>query len=816
MKILSLKLRGFKGISRGMGLDEIALDLSPLSGLIAFAGPNGFGKSTVLECLSPYRTLASRTGSLSRHTFLRDSYKELTFSLNGEEYRTLVKIDSDSDRSEGFVFRNGVSEVDGKVRNFDRYLEDLIGSPELFFNSVFAAQGSKKISDLTTGELKKLFSEFLRLHLLEQHEQTSKQAAGALALIGSRVKAEAEKLADVSNEFVRLEAERLQVSADTGTLKGIRIINLKEQALLAEDEIRTAFEAVQKNALIHARIMDIRNQLGQAKENHRAAEKEAQDAIEVIRGRYKVAGKEADAVRALLRDEAKIRKAAEDSGSLVDQLEKNSLMMESKQDALNGAIMHAQSLKANYDGMVMGDTAWIEAMRMQARELGRDIEGKHREIELRGNSSNLARLESERSGLMAQMAALDRKDPACTSRVCGLISMALKAQERLPGLENLIETTKKDMAAVRKEIETEIDYLKEKLSALNADIMVKSKEFSFNESRKKEEVVSAGKTVEACKCEIAALKTGIEERKSLKAAADFLASKLPEIDRAKTRLEDLEARIKEIGEEGVTLRSQWEIREGEMLAGLKVLEDAIELAKSQIDGQADEKLVAAKRWAADIAAKIGETEKEIAAKEARIQGLQAQIVEARAKLARLGELEAERGRMDREASEWIYLRDACGAKGLRALEIDSVAPTITGWANDLLSGTFGPSYSVRFRTQDPESGREVLDILALADDGSEILLENLSGGQKTWILKALRLAMTLVSKEKSGKDLRASFADEEDGALDAINAQSFIRMYRSFMRTGGFDDLYFISHRPECVGMADHLISFTGNGIEIE
>ena len=34
MKLISLRLKGFTGISRGLGLDKIELDLSNVSGLV--------------------------------------------------------------------------------------------------------------------------------------------------------------------------------------------------------------------------------------------------------------------------------------------------------------------------------------------------------------------------------------------------------------------------------------------------------------------------------------------------------------------------------------------------------------------------------------------------------------------------------------------------------------------------------------------------------------------------------------------------------------------------------------------------------------
>jgi ABC-type lipoprotein export system ATPase subunit len=73
---------------------------------------------------------------------------------------------------------------------------------------------------------------------------------------------------------------------------------------------------------------------------------------------------------------------------------------------------------------------------------------------------------------------------------------------------------------------------------------------------------------------------------------------------------------------------------------------------------------------------------------------------------------------------------------------------------------------------------------------------------------ALRLAMTLLSKEKSGHAFQTAYADELDGALDPDNSLNFVNMYRSFMTVGGFSDFLFISHKPSCRSMADHILTF--------
>src|SRR5210317_2137484 len=179
MRLIKAKLRGFIGIKKGLGLDEVEVNFEGLESLVALEGANGMGKTTFLENLQPYRMLASRPGTLKSHCFLKDSFKELTFEMNGDRYRTLIKTDPTTTRSdEGYIYRNGESSslVDQKVTNYDGFIERLLGSPALFFSSIFCAQNSRKLSDMRPAELKALFAEFLRLDRYIRWEETAKGA----------------------------------------------------------------------------------------------------------------------------------------------------------------------------------------------------------------------------------------------------------------------------------------------------------------------------------------------------------------------------------------------------------------------------------------------------------------------------------------------------------------------------------------------------------------------------------------------------------------------------------------------------------------
>ena len=63
MRPRSLTLKGFRGIRDGLGLNTLTLELDRLADgaeLIAIAGANGRGKTTIIENLTPYLTLPSR------------------------------------------------------------------------------------------------------------------------------------------------------------------------------------------------------------------------------------------------------------------------------------------------------------------------------------------------------------------------------------------------------------------------------------------------------------------------------------------------------------------------------------------------------------------------------------------------------------------------------------------------------------------------------------------------------------------------------------------------------------------------------------
>ncbi|MDD5206488.1 MAG: hypothetical protein PHS17_13760 [Desulfobacterales bacterium] len=763
MKIERLKLKGFTGIRKGLGLDEISLDLSGLSGLCALAGPNGKGKSTLLESLSPFRTLASRKGALQKHVFLRDSEKALSFRWNGDLYETLVKIDCQSGRGEAFIYKNGVPEIKGKSSEYDRYMVELLGSPELFFASVFCAQNSEKLSDMKPFELKNLFSEFLRLDALERYEEASKQRRNTMTTQAEALENERKYLEGEVSKKTDLEA--LHWGKDS-LLKGRleTFAKTKAQTIILEDSLKALRARVESNKIHEARLKDLQAAGKKLADDWQKEKTAGEKAIAELRVKADQVAREIAATSKLIERKDAIEKATTRETEINKELQKSNETLAACSEKINAM------------------SNLLRAYEKQKAE----IMAKLRELK---TDEQAAKLRNTVASLKEKKTLLDKKDPACTSRTCAFIVNALKAEE-LPTIEKALSDRESLLMSKNRTLTDDITLL---------DGQIKEA------SQKKTLQEKAGKDVALI---ILSLKKELESTRALSALKSQLDTATAKLEGLEKRHFDLEGDI--LSEENFLL-----MRKLEFEGLFKKNVDLIQETQGQLDIMAATDLEAEETSLKDLLAAKESTEKEIGLLRADLSALEAQIRDLEEKERRLQEIQAKRTVIISEASEWEYLKDACSAKGLRALEIDSVAPTISAYANDLLSRTFGPLFQVRFRTQNDE-GKEVLDILVIRDDGTETLLENLSGGEKVWLLKALRLSMMLVSKEKSGRAYASLFCDEEDGPLSSENAVHFINLYRSCMTAAKMETCFYISHRPEAIAMADYTLQFNGKGIEIQ
>lgn len=825
MKPIKLRLKGFTGIKKGLGLDEITLDLSNVQGLIALAGENGRGKSSVLENLTPYRMLFSRSGNLNSHCHLRDSEKEFIFEYQGHVYRTLVKIDAESDRGEGFIWKDGEPQVNGKRKDYDRYINDLLGSAYLFANSVFCPQGSKKLTDMRTGELREMFAEFLRLDKLQEYEATTKQLINVLSFKILTL----ERRRDTIRESAR---DQRDVEGDIADINN-EMMQVNEELAAAEERLslfRFLLEEARKtkalNEIHERRREELTQSLDMLKKDLQTMEDKSLDELTVLRAKYRAIEKDIADINKLLEERDQVVAAAGEVKKLeaaLAELQDKEANVRGLETALQSDISPLQEAVAQIK-MDVAEAQKGDELRTVENELGegaKEILKINNEIQRLASDSRVTKLEANIQNALEKGKDLDRRDPECQSTTCSFIIGALKAREdvkkwiaekhdistKLAQEEVGLRESLGRLKAKREALETEFERLRRDKEKTIDDLNLRLRGIEGTVLTKKKDLARIIN-------ELADIRVRIDVTRRKINIEKHLAGLLPEIQAAEAKMEILEKNLADNLAQGKTLRNQWneridakrkEVSEG----GIAIME-----VNKLIDHEAangEKKYTELVRFKE---VEIKECDERKQALTAKMSSLSAEMTALAKVDADIRSIDAEIGKLNADLSEWSYLRDACSKTGLQALEIDGVCPRIQYIANQLLSDAFGPSFSIRIITQDDE-GKEVFQVFVIREDGDETLLDNLSGGQRVWILKAIRLALTVLSKQKSGRAFAAGFADEEDGSLDADNATAFIDLYRAFMREGAMESFYFISHRAACVERADHIIHFGNGGITI-
>ena len=818
MKIQKLRLKNFLGVKRGLGLDEISVDFENISGLVALDGLNGAGKSTLLENLGPYNQLASREGALHRHTYGRDAEKELSFEYHGNNYRTLLKIDSEAEKSEGYIWVNGTPVVNGKISAYAKYMRDLFGSPELFYNSVFCSQNAQKLSDMTTGKLKELFAEFLRLDKLSEYEATAKQCAavigGKVSQIDMRIAALKGKAAgkDETNAKIAHGYDKLRVGEEAKT----RLIAQTAEITARMDELKAAAARAQSD---RQRLQDAQAALLRLENNRDTYLSLQKEDIAALLAKHASLTAEARNCDIIITLSDQINGAAQRERDIAARLES----LQGELTTATGKQAEIQA-KNNADSIAFSDIRQAmtrlkddaELRRLDAlvKDIDSDIEDEDRTLRELSDDRIIHDLTTQIKQAQGKLVTLTMKDPACTSTTCSFIVDALRAQESLGTIEAQLAARTEEIAtgkvaaeqriadkrtakavavAARAQRATEIDS-EMKLLAAHAKAAESALHAVINEN------IMIIDGIETTKRKIDTAKT---ELASVKA----MAARQGELQVAIARKADLSTAIAEIVEAGKTARTKMDAADQRLQDEIAEQRKSIAAIANEIDPAVDQKLAQAREELNTIAETSSRIDDEISAARDNITRMNADLVRIVDAEREIATAQGQRDAAAKTAAEWTYLKDACGKNGLQALEIDGAAPIITGYANDLLNMAFGPLFSVKFRTQDDE-GREVLDIVTIGDDGEDVMLENLSGGQRIWILMALRLATTLLSKEKSGHNYESFFSDELDGPLDPENSVNFVNMYRAFMKIGGFTTGYFISHKPSCRALAEYSLKF--------
>ena len=458
MRPISLTLKGFRGIRDGLGRDVIELDFERLAGdaqLIAIVGSNGRGKTTVMDNMTPFPTMPSRAGADGLGGFsyydqvcLPESIKDLVWEHGGERYRSqLVFRLNGKKKTEAFLhvrrgdswqpMRLGDGTVsDGKVDTYVQCVEQILGSAETFFTSVFAAQGRRQLSAYKNAEIKTLLADLLGLDEI--------RALGAKALETAKLLKTG--LVAVRQERTGLKAEVEQVARELAQLgdTGARIAAAESAKAARQAALDTAKEELAKHAAKRDVAVQTEARRTQLTEERRSIIEAAKAALGALDAQDRREGERLEQLTRRIsqraEDERKRRKGLNEQRARLEATLKIGGVIKRASQRLGWA----ESVVVQREERVAGlrrDVERLEKLRADSKLARERIAGIEREA---GQASLKAQELSRRFGLTAEVpcAGTDLQGR------CKLLSDAREAQSLKPSADAQIARLQEARAKV--------------------------------------------------------------------------------------------------------------------------------------------------------------------------------------------------------------------------------------------------------------------------------------------------------------------------------------------------------------------------------
>ena len=807
MQPLSLTLKGFRGIRDGLGLETLTLDFERLADgaeLIAIAGANGRGKTTVMDNMHPYLTMPSRAAvagsggfSYYDHVFLPESEKDLTWAHEGRSYRSQVVIRLNGRRrTEAFLHLlgdNGRWQAvrlddgtvsDGKVETYTRCVEALCGSADTFFTSVYSAQGKRQFSTYRNAEIKTLLADLLGQ---EEIRALGQKATDTVRLLKAGLTSIRQELAGLDQDRARLASERQRLA---------NAPDRAEQAGLARQQAKQAHEVAQaqKAALVAARdqsrsVDERRAQIG-------AERKSATETGAQALGALKVQGR-VEAQR-LERLDQRIATRRQQQGS------RRQSLLQAKRQCLGtldeerkvGRAISRQALVERLHELRVAKT---EVCRQQVQRLAQcEATARMAEHALDGieRDAGKAALRAEE---LAHRFGLTREVPCVGTDLqgqCKLLGDARAAEALAPGAKSQIarlavERTgaQQQLAALRGQCETLAAAPMALAAAERRGRATASRASSVNRlAARAAEMAQARATLTGVEQELAGLEKG---------GAQAAATET----------------IEELGERQQISAAQQEnarqlARQSQQLNdALDRLDQALAALPAPFD---NEQLSASMRALTQAGDAVSAAEQSHLTAVRDAQALEAVAQQGAVLGVRCSQVQMRISGVEDELGGWNLFAKCMSNDGLIALAIDDAGPALAGLANDLLLACYGWRFTVAIHTL-VETGkgeqREGFDIVVHdGESGQSKSVGLMSGGERVWINECLTRAVALYLAQHSGRHYATLFSDEADGPLDPERKRMFMAMKREVLRLGGYEQEFFVSQTPELTAMADAVI----------
>jgi exonuclease SbcC len=817
MKPLSLRLKGFRGIRDGLGLDEVTLDLQALPAdaqLVALAGANGKGKSTLMDNLHPYTVMPSRAGadglgafSYYDHLCASEAEKELVWEHDGRRYRThMVFRTSGKRKAEAYLFEQPIecsderasarahegdapwtpvrtadgTVSDGKMETYERCVEAVLGSAQTFFTSVFSAQGKRQISALRNGEVKSLLADLLNL---DDIRQTGQRASETARLLKAGLVTLRQERAAVANELARADTAlaalgdvpaRIALTQQAKTAAAQQLIQAQASVghLNAQLEAQAA-QQQRREALAADRAQAVQIETAAAQAQQDAADREAVRLAQIATRGTQRARQSSQRLRALESRKGQLATLLSMATRIAwacRRIGRAEHLAASRQERQAHAVQQMERLKD------------LQRQQQAHQERITSIEREAGQATLRVND-------------LARRLALTVEVPCAGTDLqgrCKLLSDAHEARTLKPSADATVE----QLAAERRMVQNLLEQGAAAIKALaSAPAQLHAAEWRLcratARARELHDLAQQASALREAQSHLQALDAEREQIARDDAAAE--AAEAAEREQARLAREMIETAGRERRERHATQLARIDTD----LAALPAPFDQCKLAEAQAQVEA---------------AKQQLHNSETAHAQALADGHAQDIERAQAsRLTRcLAGLDERVSRCEKETSVWTLLAKALSHDGVIALCIDDAGPALASLANDLLLSCYGPRFTVGIHTLVETAkgeAREGFDIVVHdAESGQSKSMTLMSGGERVWINECLTRAVALYLAQESGRRYATLFSDEADGPLDPDRKRMFMAMKREVLRLGGYEREFFISQTPELTALADAVI----------
>jgi DNA repair protein SbcC/Rad50 len=802
MKPIDLILKGFKGIASGRGKPEIHLDLRLIPGeaaLVALVGDNGAGKTTIMDNLHPYRLMPSRSTSLSPGGFSYwdnvgpDASKELIWEHDGKTYQSILTfrqtgktqkqecylLEDISGVFEPVILADG-TQSDGKTTSYDKCIESILGSSEVYFVAAFAAQKRKTLSEMGATEIKLILSSVLG-H--EKYRELGAKAADVVKLLKvslAEVQVQIQDMFTFKAKYEALQVEKLSLTAQRD-LESAKLKELQQTRDMVQRHLYELEAQLKTGANFDAQRTDLVGQLAKIDQEHVLALNAARDAYSRESGGQ---------IQNRDNLQLQIASLAKESSSLNAQFAAASLIVQSKE-----SIEVASKKVAELGPELVAIDAKITAAQVALT----DLKGlRDRQSALTSETSSLAtngKSASEKLEQIKVVASLIDVVPCSGNPMqdqCKLLSQAKAAKDEVATLTAKLNdyrnkyrddfgslTKVKESIVALEVIEAEVKGLQSKRVSV-ADSIAQQQAIAAKASLLKvseETIESAGKRLNEIKAEELAL-------------AQKLLVATQEIEAGKALFEKRNA----------DLSAEFSNRK-------LAYQDQLNSLPKPLDASAFND---SKQQLASLNGQITSLTTVSNGNMGKLSEVDRQIAVLQEKLSLTKRLEDSADQFGLEIANWSLISKVFGNDGLIALSIDDCGPEISSLTNQILSDCFGGRFSVRIDTQtETKQGSLKETFEVMVNDclrGEEKPASLVSGGESVWINESLTRAIALYQAQKSGQSYQTLFSDEADGPLSPEKKRQFIQMKRAVLDIGGYEREFFISQTPELWEMADHII----------